>query len=120
MKFWAKIKNSALKGIILLNIQTLLKKFPINSEARKIYIETQEHKLKQQRTFLKCLMTENQCITFASYKISMHFENFTKCEMPNNFRIEFYLSIIDSLIDDFTSRFDKESMQLFHLASQFI
>ena len=25
-----------------------------------------------------------------------------------------------SLIDNFTSRFDKESMQLFHLASQFI
>ena len=40
--------------------------------------------------------------------------------MPNNFRIEFYLLIVDSLIDDFTSRFDKESMQLFHLASQFI
>ena len=49
-----------------------------------------------------------------------HFENFRKCEMPNNFRIKFYLSIIYSLIDDFTSRFDKESMQLFHLASQFI
>ena len=36
--------------------------------------------------------------------------------MPNNFKIEFYLSIID----DFTWRFDKESMQLLHLASQFI
>ena len=34
--------------------------------------------------------------------------------------IEFYLLIIDSLIDDFSQRFDKKSMQLFHLASQFI
>ena len=33
------------------------KQFPINSEARKKYIETQEQKLKQQRTLLKCLMT---------------------------------------------------------------
>ena len=40
--------------------------------------------------------------------------------MPDNFRIEFYLSIINSLIDHFSQRFDKESMQLFHLASQFI
>ena len=49
-----------------------------------------------------------------------HFENFKKCDMPDNFRIEFYLSIIDSLINDFSQRFDKESMQLFNLASQFI
>ena len=27
-----------------------------------------------------------------------HFENFKKCDMPDNFRIEFYLLIIDSLI----------------------
>ena len=40
--------------------------------------------------------------------------------MLNNFRIEFYLSIIDSIIDDFTWRFNKDLMQLFHLASQFI
>ena len=39
--------------------------------------------------------------------------------MPDNFRIEFYLLIIDSIIDDFSQRFDKESIQLFHLASQF-
>ena len=49
-----------------------------------------------------------------------HFVNFSKCEMPDNFRIEFYLMIIDNIIDDFSERFDKESMQLFHLASQFI
>ena len=79
MKFWAKIKNSALKGIILLNIQTLLKKKNFNQQrGKKKYIEIQEHKLKQQRTLLKCSMTENQCITFASYKISMHFEKFYK------------------------------------------
>ena len=40
--------------------------------------------------------------------------------MPDNFRIEFCLLIIDFIIDDFSQRFDKESMQLFHLASQFI
>ena len=28
-----------------------------------------------------------------------HFENFKKCDMPDNFRIEFYLLIIDSLIE---------------------
>ena len=49
-----------------------------------------------------------------------HFENFKKCDIPDNFRIEFYFLIIDSIIDDFSQRFDKESMQLFHLASQFI
>ena len=40
--------------------------------------------------------------------------------MPDNFKIEFYLLITDSIIDDFSQRFDQESMQLFHLASQFI
>ena len=40
--------------------------------------------------------------------------------MPDNFKIKFCLLIIDSIIDDFSQRFDKESMQLFHLASQFI
>ena len=40
--------------------------------------------------------------------------------LPDYFRIGFYLLIIDSLIDDFSSRFDKESMQLYHLAKQFI
>ena len=41
--------------------------------------------------------------------------------MPDNFRIEFYILIIDSIIDDFSQRFDQESMQfLFHLAWQFI
>ena len=49
-----------------------------------------------------------------------HFENFKKCDMPDNFRIEVYLSIIDSIIDDFSQRFDQESMQFFHLAWQFI
>ena len=36
--------------------------------------------------------------------------------LPDNFRIELYLMIIDSIIDDFSLRFDKESMQLLHLA----
>ena len=45
MKFWAKIRNPALKGIICQNMQRVLKKFPINSEERKKYIETQEQKL---------------------------------------------------------------------------
>ena len=40
--------------------------------------------------------------------------------MPDNYRIEFYILIIDSIIDYFSQRFDKESMQLFYLASQFI
>ena len=40
--------------------------------------------------------------------------------MPENFRIEFYLLILDNIIDDFSHRFDQESMQLFHLASKFI
>ena len=39
-----------------------------------------------------------------------HFENFKKCDMPDNFRIKFYLLIIDSIIDDFSQRFDQESM----------
>ena len=42
--------------------------------------------------------------------------------MPD-FRIEFYLLIreyLDNIIDDFSQRFDQESMQLFHLASKFI
>ena len=33
--------------------------------------------------------------------------------MPDNFRFEFYLLIIDSIIDDFSQRFDQESMQFF-------
>ena len=52
--------------------------------------------------------------------MTSHSENSKKCDTPNNFKIEFYLLIIDSIIDDFYQRFDKESMQLFHLASQFI
>ena len=79
MKFWAKIKNSALKGIILLNIQTLLKNNFQSTAKQEKNIETQEQKLKQQRTLLKYSMTENQCITFASYKISMQI---AKCQRP--------------------------------------
>ena len=45
-----------------------------------------------------------------------HFENFKRCDMPDNFMIEFYLLIIDSINDDFSQRFDQESMQFFHLA----
>ena len=45
-----------------------------------------------------------------------HFENFKRCDMPDNFKIEFYLLIIDSINDDFSQRFDQESMQFFHLA----
>ena len=41
-------------------------------------------------------------------------------DMPENFRIEFYLLILDNIIDDFSQRFDHESMQLFQLASKFI
>ena len=33
-----------------------------------------------------------------------------KSDIPDNFRIEFYLLIIDTIIDDFSQRFD------FHLA----
>ena len=33
--------------------------------------------------------------------------------MPDNFRIEFYHLIIDSIIDDFSQRIDQESMQFF-------
>ena len=41
--------------------------------------------------------------------------------MPENYRrIEFYLLILDKIIDNFSQRFDQESMQLFHLASKFI
>ena len=40
--------------------------------------------------------------------------------MPDNFRTEFYLLIIDSIIDNFSQRFDQESIQFFHLAWQFI
>ena len=43
-----------------------------------------------------------------------HFENF-KCDMPNNFKIEFYYLIIDSIIDDFSQRFDQKSMQFFFI-----
>ena len=52
---------------------------------------------------------------FENYDYS-HFENFKKCDMPENFRIEFYLLILDNIIDDFSQRFDQESMQFFHLA----
>ena len=38
-----------------------------------------------------------------------HFENFKKCDMLDNFRIEFYLLIIDSIIDDFSQRFYQEA-----------
>ena len=31
-----------------------------------------------------------------------HFENFKMCDMLDNFNIEFYLLIIDSIIDDFS------------------
>ena len=55
----------------------------------------------------------------ANYDYS-HFESFKKCDIPDNFRIEFYFLIIDSIIDDFSQRFDQESMQLFNLASQLI
>ena len=33
--------------------------------------------------------------------------------MPDNFRIEFYLLIFDSIIDDFSQRFDQQTMQFF-------
>ena len=33
-----------------------------------------------------------------------HFENFKKCDMPDYFRIEFYLLIIDSIYDDLSQR----------------
>ena len=36
--------------------------------------------------------------------------------MSDNFRIKFYLLSIDSIIDDFSQRFDQESMQFFYLA----
>ena len=36
-----------------------------------------------------------------------YFEIFKKCDMPDNFRIEFYLLIFDSIIDDFSQRFDQ-------------
>ena len=36
-----------------------------------------------------------------------YFENFKKCDMPDNFRFEFYLLIIDSINDDFSQRFDQ-------------
>ena len=49
-----------------------------------------------------------------------HFENFKKGDMPENFKIEFYLVIIDFIIDNFSQRFYKESMLLFYLALQFI
>ena len=44
-----------------------------------------------------------------------HFENF-KCDMPDNFKIEFYHLIIDSIIDDFFQRFDQKSIQFFLFA----
>ena len=46
--------------------------------------------------------------------------NISKCDLPENFRIEFYLLILDYIIDDFSQRFDQESMHLFYLASKFI
>ena len=48
-----------------------------------------------------------------------HFENF-KCYMPDCFGIEFYLLRVDSIIDDFSQRFDQKVMQFFYLAVQFI
>ena len=45
-----------------------------------------------------------------------YFENFKKCDMPDNFRIEFYLLIFDSIIDDFSQRFDQFFLCFFQLA----
>ena len=61
------------------------KKFPFNSEEWKISIETQELKLKQQWMFLKCSMTESQCITLASYKIAMQIAKYQKSFLEGEF-----------------------------------
>ena len=61
-------------------------------------------------------------ITSASVKRIMTIitpKHFKKCDMPDNFRIELNISIIDSIID-FSQKFNKKSTQLFHLVLQFI
>ena len=50
---------------------------------------------------------------YLTIKLILFFKIFKKCDMPDNFRIEFYLLIIDSIINDFSQRFDQESMQFF-------
>ena len=51
----SEIKKSSVKRHYFSKHATSIeKRFPINSEERKIYIETQELKLKQQRMSLKC------------------------------------------------------------------
>ena len=63
MKFWAKIRSPALKGITYLSNHATSIKNNFQSIARKEkHIETQKLKLKQQQISLNSSMTENQCI----------------------------------------------------------
>ena len=72
-------KTSVKRHYLSKHATSIETKIPINSDERKIYINTKELKLKQQRILLKSSMTENQCITFASYKIAMQI---AKCQKP--------------------------------------
>ena len=59
----------------------------------KIYIETQELKLKQQRMSLMCSMTESQCITFASYKRAMQIAKYQKSFLEGEFLKQCFIEI---------------------------
>ena len=57
---------------------TIETKFPIHSDERKnIWYRNTRTKINSTANFFKGSMTENQCITFASYKIAMQI---AKCQ----------------------------------------
>ena len=63
----------------------------------------------------RCKENDTQALSFSYFKHDFsYFKKFLSVILQDNFRIEFYLLIIDSIIDDFLKDLT-ESMQLFHL-----
>ena len=78
-------------------MQRVFEKISNQQRLTKKYIKAQKLKLKHQRISLKSFMTENQYITFASYKIAMQIakcqKRFAKGEFLNQCFIKIYKSL---------------------------
>ena len=67
------------------------KKYPRSSESRMLYIAELKSNLQHQRKLLKTALTETQCVTLATYQISMKIAKYRKPFTEGEFIKECFL-----------------------------
>ena len=80
------------------------KKYPKYSESRTLYIAELKSKLLQQRKLLKISLTETQCVTLASFHISMKIAKYRKPFSEGEFIKDCFLDTAKVLFSEFKNK----------------